>query len=167
MTDYPLDTHDFEYDGMQFRFTSYHDPDTWEPWKECDGHGLVSDWTTRSKAPGEMVLNADGHSKRYYDFQGAVRIARHDGWNTEPYNWPTPGAQAHAAAMADFEHLRGWCNDEWCWIYIKVELLDDFGDVIPDTAEYLGGIESGGNWWREECAQELAAEIVYNLEAAA
>ena len=166
MTDYSLNTETFEHDGMQFRVTSYHDVCMGEPWREHDGHGIVSDWTTRSKSPGEMVLSKDRNSKRYYDFQESVKIARRDGWNTEPYNWPTKGAQAHAATMSDFEYIKGWCNNEWCWITIKVELLDDSGDLIPDTEEYLGGIESKGDYWLEP-AKDLAGEIVYKLQGMA
>lgn len=54
------------------------------PWDSCDGHGDVSDWTRRDKAPGELVLNDDRGAKRFYDFAGACRIARRDGWGSLP-----------------------------------------------------------------------------------
>lgn len=55
------------------------------PWEEHDGHGPVSEWTDRAKRPGERVLNEDRGSKRYYDFQEAVKIARRDGWGWIPH----------------------------------------------------------------------------------
>jgi len=58
----------------------HHDSHTGAPWDEHDGHGPVSDWTTRAKRPGELVLHSDGQHKHYYDFAEACRIARRDGW---------------------------------------------------------------------------------------
>lgn len=62
------------------------DDDHGAPWDECDGHGPVSDWTSRDKLPGEIVLNDDRASKRFYDMQEACRIARRDQWGSlHPY----------------------------------------------------------------------------------
>jgi len=75
------------------RATIEHDDSHGAPWIEDDGHGPVSDWTMRVKLPGELVLSGDGrascgtdHSKRYYDFAEACRIARRDGWGPSPYS---------------------------------------------------------------------------------
>lgn len=57
-----------EIDGFTIRARLEHDDDMEPPWQRCDGHGQVSDWTTRDKHPGEVVLIEDGQSKRYYDF---------------------------------------------------------------------------------------------------
>lgn len=70
--------------GRTFRVEAERDDDMGPPWEENDGHGEVSDWTTRDKGPGELVLSADRFSKRYYDFAGACRIARRDGWGFLP-----------------------------------------------------------------------------------
>lgn len=62
-----------------------------EPWNEHDGHGEVSDWTTRDKRPGELELSrqgcggASGLSRRFYDFAAACRTARADGWGPPAY----------------------------------------------------------------------------------
>lgn len=37
---------------------------------------------------------------------------------------------AAAAALADFNRLRQWCNDQWSYIGVKVELVDDYGDLV-------------------------------------
>lgn len=75
----------FTYEGQSFRVTVEHDADHDAPWDNEDGHGPVSEWTTRDKAPGELVLCEDGRSKRYYDFAEACRIARRDGWGFMPH----------------------------------------------------------------------------------
>ena len=70
------------------------------PWENEDGHGPVSDWTRRDKRPGEIELNSDHGSKRYYDFQEACKIARRDGWGFMPHKMtvtPVPGRHADYA----------------------------------------------------------------------
>lgn len=65
---------------FRFRIDVHDDQDMGAPWENADGHGPVSDWTTRDKRPGEWVLSSDRGSKRYYDAQEANRIAERDGW---------------------------------------------------------------------------------------
>ena len=133
-----------------------------EPWNECDGHGPVSDWTRRDKRPGELVLSKDRGSRRFYDFAEAVRIARRDGWNCEPYqDDETPGERAAKAARADYEFLRAWCNDDWQYLIVTVTLLDDEGDKTEHT-ETMGGVESYHDY-HEEVARDMASDILYSL----
>lgn len=70
--------------GLRFVATIHHDSYHGAPWDNEDGHGPVTDWETRDKAPGELILNEDGNSKRFYDFQEACRIALRDGWGFLP-----------------------------------------------------------------------------------
>ena len=49
------------------------------PWEENDGHGIVSEWTSRDKRAGELVLNSNRGSKRFYDYAGTLKIAKRDG----------------------------------------------------------------------------------------
>ena len=88
-----------ERNGRTFKVTIDRD-DMGPPWEEHDGHGPVSDWTTRDKRPGEMVLHQDGRSRRYYDFAGAVVLARKDGWDTEPYNTGTAKSERNVSRSA-------------------------------------------------------------------
>lgn len=74
------DSIECEHGPFTITATIEHDSDTGAPWLEHDGHGPVSDWTTRAKRPGELLLHSDGPHKRYYDFAQACRIARRDGW---------------------------------------------------------------------------------------
>ena len=134
------------------------------PWKEHDGHGPVTDWESRGKRPGEMVLNSDRGYKRFYNFAEAVKMARAEGWNTPPYSWPSRGAQAAAAAMADFERLRDWCNDGWHWCGVVVKLLDADGEETGIDSS-VWGIKSDGGDYFDEVIEELMTDCLQHLDA--
>lgn len=72
-------------DGRVYRvrINVHFDEDMGAPWEEHDGHGTVSDWTTRDKRPGEWVLSSERGSKRYYDAEEANQIAEADGWGLQ------------------------------------------------------------------------------------
>ena len=88
------------YVGEEFNFSirgvSYvarieEDLDHGAPWIEEEGHGEVSDFERRDKAPGELVLCGDGRgrlgtdsARRFYDFAGTCKIARREGWGFLP-----------------------------------------------------------------------------------
>lgn len=124
------------------------------PWVESDGHGPVSDWTARAKLPGERVLATrerfDGTAHRYYDYAKAIGIAKRDGWDAPPYGG-TAGEKAARAVERDFEHLRGWCRDEWHWSIVTV--------TWNGYSQCLGGIESGDADYLQEVALELIEEL--------
>lgn len=71
-------------DGFTLTATIHADDAGRLPWED-DGHGPVSDWTRRAKAPGELILASDGGSHRFYDFAAAVKLARADGWGFMPH----------------------------------------------------------------------------------
>lgn len=81
---FPGETFDFEVNGETFTAKIEADDTGDLPWENFDGHGPVSEWTTRDKEPGELVLATDGRSRRFYDFAAACRMARRDGWGTLP-----------------------------------------------------------------------------------
>lgn len=151
----------FTHGGRNFRINIEQDTDHGAPWKECDCHGVVSDWTTRDKRPGERVLCADRNRKMYYDVQASIAIAKRDGWDAEPYGG-TKGERAARAVNADFEYLRRWCNNEWCYVGIVITLLDDDGEDA-DKSESLWGIESEADDYISECAHEYAEQICMSV----
>lgn len=204
-----MDDFRFEIDGRRFRATAPRDDHMGAPWEEHDGHGPVSEWTSRDKAPGELVLAEGRHSKRFYDFAEACRIARRDGWGFLPGELVTkqdgatwtayvrdkrgahlfeaqagevnaaigavyaahratmsPRAYAAGAARRDFEFLRRWCNDDWFWVGVVVEELDE-DDEPTGEEESVWGIESDSRDYLEATARELAEEIVARVPAAA
>lgn len=124
MKEYPISEESIEHLGHTISLKWYQDLDCAPPWEDEDGHGPVSEWTSRDKRPGERVLHSDRHSKRYYDFAEAVRIAKRDGWDAPPYKTGTKGQQAVRAAEADYEFLRRWCNDDWCWVGYVITIED-------------------------------------------
>lgn len=136
--------------GLDFKVDVIHDQDMGAPWTEHDGHGIVSEWTTRDKRPGERILASDRHSRRYYDFAETVKIAKHDGWG--------PG-KPHEAAEDDFQRMKAWCDYEWYWVGVTVDLLDSDGRKIPGYSNSLWGIESDCEKYLEEVALELAEGI--------
>jgi len=147
--------------GNKFKMELAYDDIGGTPWEWCDGHGEVSKWTTRDKRPGEVVLCFDGRSKRYYDMQGAVKLARREWVSKDPEN--TLGQNAVKAAQADFAHLKAWCNNDWWYACLHVVMLDDEGEELDGYDEYLGSVEDGYNkkfaGYVMDCARELAEDI--------
>lgn len=80
ITDGDIRTIEFQGSTYRFRVNVQFDEGMGPPWEEHDGHGPVSEWTTRDKKPGERVLATDGSHKRYYDLAEANRIAKRDCW---------------------------------------------------------------------------------------
>ncbi len=115
------------------------------PWKEWDCHGIVIENPCRSKKPGEMILYSDRHEKIYYDFAETVKIAR-TRWGAKS------GKEAAELAMADYNRLRQWCNEFWCYVVLTVE--DENGE-----SECIGGIESDDKDGIEHYAKQLAREL--------
>jgi hypothetical protein len=167
----------FDHKGHRFRYRCEIDEDMQEPWKEHDGHGIISDWTTRGKAPGERILATDHRSYRYYDFAGTLKLAKRDGWgvrrpdatgNTPADYLPLPGESKRTyvarAVEADFERMRDWCEDRWHWCYISVTLLDEHGEETKER-ESLGGIDGDDqDAYLTATAYELAEEIIARIE---
>jgi hypothetical protein len=149
----------FEMDGFTLVARMESDDSHGAPWEEEDGHGPVSEWTTRDKSPGELVLAEDRSSKRYYDFAEAVRIAKRDGWDAPPYGG-TVGEQAARAARADFEYLRRWCAGDLQYVGIVVSISKN-GHMLDKHAASLWGIESESDAaFISETIADLAAEAV-------
>ncbi len=141
-------------DGIYAKIDFLPDSSHGAPWEECDGHGPVSEWTTRDNRPGERVLSSDRRSKRYYDFAEAVKIAKRDGWDALPYKTGTKGQQAVRAVEADFQSLSEWCNDQWSYVGVCVSLHHEDGKEI--ASDSLWGVESRGDYSREVAAEILS-----------
>ncbi len=147
-------------DNMNFAVYFELDDDPTPPWKRCDAHGPVSGYTNSNKAPGEMILYDNKGYRLYYNYQEACRIALKDEWNYEG-STGTKLEIASKSAMRDYEYLRQWCNNQWHYVGVIVELLDYDGDetgireslfVIEDTCNCL------------EVAKQLASEIILSCQ---
>jgi len=159
------DACEIEVDGFTVRVRIEHDPDYGEPWKEHDGHGPVSEWTTRPKLAGEFVLAQEGFTggqRRYYDFAAACRIARADGWGCQSPEGLTARQQAAMAAAEDFARLKAWCDDEWIWAGVVLE-VERAGVILGHAS--LWGIESDAGDYFNQVAAELLTEALVAARA--
>jgi len=153
-----------EHNGRNYTVEVNYDDGMGAPWLEEDGHGIVSDWTTRDKQPGEWVLPEDRRSKRFYDFAATMKLAKKEGWGLSDEalakleqklgRKPTKGEITADSVWRDFEYLRGWCNDDWHWVYVMVT------DVETGESDSLGGIES----LSDEFIQESIMDMIVNFE---
>jgi hypothetical protein len=158
-----------EVDGFTCIATVYWDDDSSPPWRREDGHGPVSDWTTRAKEPGERVLNQAHNSKWYYDFAEAVKIARRDGWDAEPVGTGTTGQKAERAAEHDYKVLKAWCDNEWCYCGVAVVVSRAGVKLTGEYNHALWSIEANypgsDNAYLAEVANELLPEALDSARA--
>ena len=153
----------FTHNGRAFAITLEPDVDTGPPWKECAGHGVVSDWTRRDKRPGERILSSDKGAKRFYDVQKTLIIAARDGWGLGGEDIaalakrlgrePTPREIICEAVDKDFDYLRRWCADLWSYVGVCVKDLD------TGRAASLWGVEDSDRTYIHRVAAELADEL--------
>lgn len=140
----------FEHEGLRFRVHIEHDDDADAPWDREDGHGPVLIRHAVDKKPGERILHQDRGTYWLYDWQEACVIARRDGWGPDGIE---------EAVQADFDRLRRWLNDDWCYVGVCVTVEGEDGEPVPDKyAHALWGIESDCTDYIEEVAKELAGE---------
>ena len=154
-------TINIEQNGKTYRVEFIFDSDMGAPWKEHDGHGIVSDWENRDKKPGEVVIASNRGAKRFYDIAATTRIAKRDGWGVSDADTSkmTPAQITALAVQRDMEHMRGWCNDEWHWCGVSVFPLSEDGDELRSKTESLWGIESDADSYFEEVISQLIAQI--------
>lgn len=167
MTTTMYDGDKFERGGREFVLAIRHDADHEPPWEEADGHGVVSEWTSRKKRSGERVLASDRSRRRFYDFAETTRVAKKDSWGLgrdaeaelaqKLGREPTRGEIVRESVTRDYDHLRRWCNDDWHWVGVVVK-EDETGEV-----ESLWGIESDADDYLAEVARELADELNHRL----
>lgn len=135
-----LDTHHETIDGYSVSIEIHHDENMGAPWEEHDGHGIVSEWTHRDKAPGELLLCTDHRSKRYYNFSATLELAKKDGWGlndeakaklaTRLGRKPTAREIRVEAVNLDFKYCQGWCNDTWYWTGYVTRITSPTGDSV-------------------------------------
>jgi hypothetical protein len=160
------------FDGFSFEVKIERDDDMGAPWEEHDGHGIVSEWTSREAEPGERVLVSDnyGGSRRYYDIDASIDKALAEGWDAEPYHaaFPneSPRAQAARAVEADYKYLRAWCMDEWQWTMVGVQLIDPITGKPSNFRASLGGIDGNDPKYIDENLPDLFEEAIAEYRAA-
>lgn len=108
-------TESMEHNGHTITIQWHYDEDFGPPWKENDGHGTVRESSRRDKAPGEKELWEDRGHYWFYDYAGAIKLAKKDGWDAPPYKTGTKGEQAQRAVDSDYNYLRRWLHNDWWW----------------------------------------------------
>lgn len=159
----PYKTETIEQHGKTYAIKWFYDEHMSAPWEEHDGHGIVTDWVTRNKKPGELVLNSDRNMNRFYDFAASVEKAKTEQWGISDHEGKTKNQIAAEATRADYEHLRRYCNDQWHWCGIVVTQLEEDGEPSDITAA-LWGIEEDGIYSRAYHAtaiQDLIGDCEY------
>ena len=154
--------------GHTFNVAHIYDRDHGEPWKENDGHGVITDWIDPADAPkGARALSFDNgstHHTRFYDWAASIKLARADKWGlpdnelaalaTTLGRKPTKADIAAEAVRRDYEYLRGWCADEWHYCGVVVTLDG------TDIERSLWGIESNATEHLGIVARELADDLI-------
>lgn len=158
-------TYDIEKNGVTYRVQYLVDDYAGLPWEESDGHGIVSEWTTRDKRPGELVLGSERHYNRFYDFSATMKKARAESWGSPGSELNkslglTHGQVAELAVRSDFKYLRSFVNDEWFYCGVFVFPLDSEGNALESRGQSVWGIESNDDEYLKEVAQSLTLEIV-------
>lgn len=158
----------FDRGGLRFRAHIEQDDSGDAPWERSDGHGPVRCVSAHhrrpDKRPGERVLHDSRGTCWLYDWQAACAMARRDGWNAEPYDAP---GRIERAVKADFDFLRSWLQNDWCYVGVCVVLLNADGDPLTGRCDNaLWGIESCCHDYIEKIANELADQILAPRRAA-
>ena len=165
--------------GHEFRVTIVADDIGEPPWERADGHGPVRHLRHPGRPgtkPGEVLLHYDRGDWWLYDVAEATRIAKRDGWGVAESEWPkvwqhfrknpalcpakpTRNMIAAYAVHLDMKFLAGWLNDDWCYVGVCVQLLDEDGEAITDQYQHaLWGVESCSKDYIKEVAHELAEQ---------
>lgn len=157
------DTISCNVDGLEITATIIHDEDSGPPWEETDMHGEVSEWTSRLKRPGERVLCSDKSSNRFYDYAGAIKRAKSEGWDTEPYGTGTKGERAVRAVEESLDVLKAWCENKWHWCGVVLSVSKN-SVVLQSNAAAIWSVDcnypGSDNSFLTEAANALLDEAI-------
>lgn len=166
---------EFTYKGLQFVRTLDHDYDAGVPWENADGHGVITGWLRDDLVVGGKpiyeqperfrLLNNDRDTARYYDWTQSLERAEREQWGLGPEELqkltaelgkpPSPSQITSRAVRLDYEFIRGWCRDEWWYVWIQVTLKG------TQVSASVGGVESCNTKYIEgEVSTELAEQCI-------
>lgn len=163
-----------EHKGYTAKIAIHQDEDSGPPWKQDDGHGVISEWTTRDKRAGERVLNSSGNSKQFYDFAASVDLAKRDGWGLSEAHkaelanklgrQPTRKEIIAAAVESDYKFVRGWCDNEWCYQGYTTEIETPDGETFDgDSCWGYEGTADGEKYMLGEASDAAISAIERHL----
>jgi hypothetical protein len=108
------------------------------------------------KKPGERPLNQPGRNEYqyYYDFANAIKQAKAEQWNIEPFDTPD---KALRAVQLDFDHLRQFITNDWYYVGVDVALVDSDGGILESDS--IWGVETYMDY-HEEVADEMVRKLI-------
>ena len=141
--------------GKSYHVCWYYDYDMGAPQTEGDGYGVTErmDWNptdeeqleqhivdnepeleeeTRLRMMRLLAYPSNRYdSGLYYDVLSSLHLARTE-WGVAP-------ERCMEVVEKDFAFLKGWYDDDWCWVTIGVAPLDEDGKPMDDHREFCGG----------------------------
>jgi hypothetical protein len=161
----------FTIDGLQFQYFTDQSDETDAPWVREDGHGdvrvvhNVRYMEQLQKRPGERVMYHDRYTYWLYDFAGAMKKAKADGWGTSNATSDMlPGKVRELAVTEDMQRLSNYLAGEWYYVDVAVKLLDIHGRPVEGYDDSMGSIESFATDYIEEEAHRMAEDIAKGLQ---
>lgn len=148
-----------EVNGRQYIAYTAYDDSAELPWdNDCQLDNVVSDWCycrygRPTKAPYERIINSDRGAYLAFDTRRYMAIAKEHGCTRQ---------QAHEQCLAAFERCRRFVDDQWHYIGVIVECLDEEGEVIGEDS--IWGIESDCKEYISETIRDLIEDIGYSLD---
>lgn len=167
-----------ERDGRRFRVNIETDDTPLAPWEDNEGTGIVRkcDPSHRAqpsvKRPGERPLNSPDRNQYqyYYDWQATMHKAHADGWGLSPDDRvalvaklgrePTQGEVVGEAVRIDFERLRAWLADLWCYVGVIVTDVTDDEEAETDYTFAVRGVESDCDEFMADVADDLITQCL-------
>jgi hypothetical protein len=183
--------------GKKYHVELYYDYDMGPPQQEGDGYGVTErlDWNptneeqleqhiidnepeieeeTRLRLMRQLSNENWGSSALYYDVLSSLHKAREEGWGAgAEWKAANPNATKEEELMyvvnKDFDHLKGWYDDDWHWVTVSVAPLNEDDEPDEDHREYCGGYEStivdhDQRKWFDEVIEDLAHSVEHSLK---
>ncbi len=173
--------------GKTYNVRWYVDYDIGSPieWEDCHGVTERMDWNpTNEEQLEQHIIDEEPEleeetrlrmmrmlarpsnwrdSGLYYDFMKSCELARTE-WGVAP-------DKVVEVVERDFAYLKGWYDEDWCWVSIGVAPIDEDGEIMEDYRGYIGGIEStimhsrdaDDVAYREELINDRIAELFYMM----
>jgi hypothetical protein len=171
-----------EVGSQKFGVRFNHDfSDSTPTWNRSEGHAVIvckpnHRFEYNAKKPHEKLLHANCHSRYFVDIKATKEKAIDESWgiNQEEIAKLTkklgraPTRREEIAQAIQFEiDLHGaWLHDQWSYVHIVVEALDDAGEPIKNVNDSAWGIET----WRDfqlEVADQMALSLAEGMVAEA
>jgi hypothetical protein len=137
---------DFDYDPTDV--DALIEREGWDDDEQCSAHAMEE--VARA---GLFLLVGNGRRhgfEKYYDVWETLKIAA--------AQWGVPADDKDAlmkAVISDYEYVKGWYNNDWCWAYLQVTLLNSDGEELTGHTASLGGFE----WGLEDCEKYIGREV--------